>query len=102
MKGVILETYGSGNAPTNPGFIELLKEAIKKGIYIINVTQCNGGSVILGQYETSVQLKEIGVINGNDITTESAIAKLMYMLGENMSRKEFKTIFERSLRGEMS
>ena len=52
-----------------------------------------GGSVIMGQYETSVQLKEIGVINGKDITTESAVAKLMYMLGENISRKEFKTNF---------
>lgn len=102
IKGVILETYGSGNAPTNPWFIELLKEAINKGIYIVNVTQCIGGSVILGQYETSVQLKEIGVINGNDITIESAVAKLMYMLGENISRKEFKTIFEEPLRGEMS
>ena len=102
IKGVVLETYGSGNAPTNPWFIELLKEAILRGIYIVNVTQCIGGSVILGQYETSVQLKEIGIINGNDITTESAVAKLMYLLGENIPRKKFKTIFEESLRGEMS
>ena len=102
IKGVVLETYGSGNASTNSGFIELLKEAILRGIYIVNVTQCISGSVIFGQYETSVQLKEIGIINGNDITTESAVAKLMYMLGENISRNEFKTIFENPLRGEMS
>ena len=69
LKGIILETYGSGNAPTNPEFVELLKEAILRGIYIVNVTQCISGSVILGQYETSVQLKEIGIINGNDIIT---------------------------------
>ncbi len=102
LKGVILETYGSGNAPNEIWFLNLLKKAILKGIYIIDVSQCLGGSVIFGQYETSIQLKKIGLINGKDITTESAVAKLMYMLGENISRKEFKTIFEEPLRGEMS
>jgi len=102
IKGVILETYGSGNAPNEIWFIDLLKKAIAKGIYIIDVSQCIGGSVILGQYETSVELKKIGLINGKDITTESAVAKLMYLLGEKISREEFKTVFEKSLRGEMS
>jgi len=87
LKGIVLETYGAGNAPTEKWFIDALKEAIKKNIQLINVTQCVGGSVILGRYETSTQLKEIGVINGKDITTESAIAKLMYLLGENLSKK---------------
>ena len=102
LKGIVLETYGAGNAPTELWFVNLLKEAIKNSIRIINVTQCVGGSVILGHYETSVALKEIGVIDGKDITTESAVAKLMYLLGENLSKKEFKQFFERSLRGEMS
>ncbi len=102
IKGVILETYGSGNAPTEKWFLDLLKKALQKGIYIVDVTQCIEGSVILGQYETSIQLQKIGLINGKDITTESAIAKLMYLLGENISRSEFKTFFETSLRGEMS
>jgi len=102
LKGVILETYGSGNAPTEKWFINMLKETIDKGIYIIDVTQCIGGSVIFGQYETSVQLQKIGLINGKDITTESAIAKLMYLLGENISKADFKTIFETPLRGEMT
>ena len=102
LKGIILETYGAGNAPTEKWFIELLKEVTQKNIKIINVTQCIGGSVILGHYETSVQLKEIGVINGKDITTESAIAKLMYLLGEKMSKKDFKHFFEKSLRGEIT
>jgi len=101
IKGIVLETYGSGNAPTEKWFIELLKKALQKGIYIVDVTQCIGGSVILGQYETSIQLQKIGLINGKDITTESAIAKLMYLLGENISRTEFKNFFETSLRGEM-
>lgn len=102
LKGVILETYGAGNAPNETWFLELLKEAILKDIKIINVTQCTGGKVVQGHYETSVGLKEIGVINGKDITTESAIAKLMYLLNENLSLKEFTTCFQKSLRGEIS
>ena len=102
LKGVVLETYGSGNTSTNKEFINLLKKAIKKGIQIIDVTQCVSGSVVLGQYETSTALKNIGVISGKDITTEAAIAKLMYLLGENIPQKDFKQIFEKSLRGEMT
>ena len=102
LKGVILETYGSGNAPNDKWFLSLLKNAIDKGIHIIDVTQCVGGSVILGQYDTSVQLKQLNLINGKDITTESAVAKLMYLLGENVAPEDFKTVFETPLRGEMS
>ena len=64
LKGVILETYGSGNAPLHNWFITELKQAIEKGVYIVNVTQCSGGSVIMGAYETSTQLKELGLISG--------------------------------------
>ena len=102
LKGVILEAYGSGNAPTEKWFVDLLKETINKGIHIVNVTQCIGGSVIMGQYETSIRLEEIGVISGNDITTESALAKLMYLLGENIPKDKFKTLFETQLRGEIT
>lgn len=102
LRGVVLETYGSGNAPTEKWFISLLEKAIQNGIHIIDVTQCVGGSVILSHYETSVKLEQIGVISGKDITTESAVAKLMYLLGENIDKKDFKSIFETSLRGEIS
>jgi len=102
LKGIVLETYGAGNAPTKKWFVDLLKKTIDKGIHIVNVTQCYGGSVILGMYETSAELKSIGIINGKDITTESALAKMMYLLNENLPQKAFKEYFETSIRGEIS
>lgn len=102
IKGLIIETYGSGNATTESWFITLLQKAIKNGLYIVNVTQCVRGRVNMGQYETSSQLKLIGMISGKDITTEAAIAKMMYLLGEKVKPEEFQLYFETSLRGEMS
>jgi len=102
LKGVVLETYGAGNAPNKPWFLDLIKKAIQDKIKVVNVTQCSGGSVILGHYDTSVGLKSIGVISGIDMTTESAIAKLMYLLSEDLTDKSFKNYFQKSLRGEIS
>ncbi|MEW2920238.1 asparaginase [Muricauda sp. ANG21] len=101
LKALVLETYGAGNAPMDEWFLQELKNAVKSGLHIINVTQCSGGSVSMGHYETSEKLREMQLINGKDITTEAAIAKVMYLLGTGVSDKLFKTIFETPLRGEM-
>jgi len=102
LKAVILETYGAGNAPTDKWFIDALSEAIQNDIIIYNVTQCKGGAVDMGKYETSMKLSEIGVIGGSDITTESAIAKMMFLLGQGFGNDEIKKMLQVPLRGELT
>jgi L-asparaginase len=102
IKALVLETFGSGNAITKKWFLDILKNANKKGLVIANVTQCSAGSVQQGKYQTSVGLIDAGVISGNDITTEAAITKLMHLLAQNYSIEEVKKQFETSISGEMS
>ncbi|MDP4282731.1 MAG: type I asparaginase [Bacteroidota bacterium] len=102
LKAVILETFGAGNAPTTPWFIHHLKEAIHRGIVILNVTQCKGGTVDMDKYETGVELEKIGVIGGYDITTESAVTKMMYLLGSGYRGKELEKLLQTNLRGEIT
>ena len=100
LKGVILETYGSGNALSDEWFLEALEIAIRKGIIIVNVSQCTGGRVIMGKYQTSQKMKEIGVVSGADMTLEAAISKLMWVLGNEITNP--KELLEKELVGEMT
>lgn len=102
LKAVILETFGAGNAPRGEWFYNALKTASQQGIIIVNKSQCSGGSVEMGLYETSLNLLNAGVISGYDITTEALVAKLMYLLGENDDSTQVKAMMNKSLCGEIT
>lgn len=102
LRGVILETYGSGNAPTEEWFLLALQEASMRGIIIVDVTQCKAGSVKLKQYAVSCAMASMGVVDGGDMTTEAAITKLMWILGSHTDRNEIIKLMEQDLRGERS
>ena len=101
LEGLVLETYGSGNLTDEEWFLDALRNLIASGVHVVNVTQCTGGSVIMGLYETSVEMMQMGVISGKDLTSEAAVVKMMWLLGQKISPKSFKTFFGTSLRGEM-
>ncbi|WP_298651170.1 asparaginase [uncultured Proteiniphilum sp.] len=102
LKGVVLETYGTGNSPIYPWFTDLLHNAIERGIVIVNVTQCLYGGVEMHRYENGQRLEKLGVVSGYDITTEAALAKLMILFGEGRTPAEVNRLMPVSLRGELT
>jgi L-asparaginase len=102
LKGIVLETYGAGNATTAPWFLDAISNAIARNILIFNVSQCDGGRVAQGHYETSRFLKQAGVVSGSDITAEAAITKMMYVFGKEQDVEKCKEMLAMPLRGEMS
>ncbi|MBN2616214.1 MAG: type I asparaginase [Bacteroidales bacterium] len=102
QRAVILETFGAGNATTEEWFLNELKQAVAREVLLVNVTQCMAGTVEQGKYDTSFLMKQMGVISGYDCTTEAVLAKLMFLLGQNLSMEQLKKRMNISLRGEMS
>ncbi len=102
LKGVVLKTFGAGNAPNKPWLLAALREAIERGIVIVNITQCASGTVEMGRYSAGRHLIEAGVISGYDMTTEAAITKLMFLLGHGMDDKQVKAHMVCSLVGELT
>ena len=101
-KGIVIESFGTGNAPTSSAFSQLLNNATKSGKILVNITQCLHGSAVLGHYETSEPFGKSGVICGKDMTTEAAITKLMFLLGKGLTDEQIKTELQTNLRGEIS
>lgn len=102
IKAIVLETYGAGNAPTHKWFIDAVSKALSRGIIVVNISQCPGGHVDMGVYESSVEILKLGVINGKDLTTEAAVTKLMHLLGRYKSVEDVKLNFHRSICGEFT
>lgn len=102
LKAIVLETYGAGNAPNEKWLIDEISGAVKEGIIIINITQCKAGSVEMGNYESGLWLSKAGVLSGYDMTTEAAVTKLMFLMGQGLQEDELRNAIHSSLRGEIT
>lgn len=101
LKGVVMKTYGAGNAPDDAEFIDAIREGVNRGLVIVNVSQCDNGMVDPFKYQTGCSLYAAGVISGHDLTSEAALTKLMFLFGQNYEPQEVKRMMEISLVGEM-
>ena len=101
-QAVIVETYGAGNAPTKPWFLDIVRQAVSAGKVLVSVTQCLAGTVNMDLYATGKGLKDAGVLSGYDSTTEAMLAKLFYLFGSGRSKEDIKSALGRSMRGEIT
>lgn len=102
LRAVILETFGSGNAPTNGKFIDAVKQLVDNGVIVVNVSQCHAGRVDMDAYATGIALKKIGVVSGEDSTIEAALAKLYFLLGKYPDNNDVRVNMSKNIRGEIS
>lgn len=102
LKGVVLKTFGAGNGPNDDWFLHALEDAVKRGVVIVNITQCSSGFVLPCRYKTGRELTDKGIVPGHDLTSEAAITKLMYLLGQGYTTEEVKRLMEVPLCGEIS
>ncbi len=102
LRGIVLESFGAGNVPTTSWLVNLIERAVQKEIIVLNITQCQGGAVNMGQYQTSLELLKAGVVSGKDMTSEAAVTKLMFLLGQYLSQEEVKMHLNKNMSGEIS
>lgn len=102
LRGIVMRTYGSGNAPQNSWLTPLLRNASQRGVVIVNISQCVAGSVEMARYDTGYQLKDLGIISGHDSTVEAAITKLMYLQAQYSEPRIIRGLMSQSLAGEMT
>lgn len=102
LRAVVMQTFGSGNAPLSETFLTTIRQAVQRGIIVVNVTQCQVGTVVMNRYSTGIKLEDAGVISGHDLTLEAAITKLMFLLGADLSNEDICHYMEVNLRGEIT
>lgn len=102
LRGIVMRTFGSGNAPHIRWLMPLLKEAAQRGVTIVNISQCVAGSVVMNRYDTGYQLMDIGVVSGHDGTVEAAITKLMFLQGLYSDSNIIRSLMNQSLAGEIT
>ena len=102
IRALVIETFGSGNAPTSKWFVDSIKRAVSKNLIVVNVTQCQAGSVDMDAYATGVALKQVGVVSGYDSTFEAALSKLFFLMGQYSDNNDVKRFLQKNMRGEIS
>ncbi len=102
LRGIVMRSFGSGNAPQKPWILRLLREASARGVTIVNISQCVSGRVEMGRYDTGYQLKSAGVLSGFDSTVEAAVTKLMYLQARYTDHHLIRNYMSRSIAGEIT